>query len=108
MGIVGAILGDIAGSQYEFSNMRPDDLDWKHCDLFTKKCRFTDDTVMTIACYMAILEDKENPNLSHQEAHDLANLTYCYSRAEEAYNAKSKRVSISERNRRKRSILPRK
>ena len=62
MGIVGAILGDIAGSQYEFSRMRPDDLDWKHCDLFTKKCRFTDDTVMTIACHMAILEDKENPN----------------------------------------------
>lgn len=29
MGVIGAILGDIAGSQYEFSNMRPDDLDWK-------------------------------------------------------------------------------
>ena len=53
MGIIGAILGDIAGSQYEFSRMRPDNLDWKNCDLFTKKCRFTDDTVMTIACHMA-------------------------------------------------------
>ena len=33
MAIIGAILGDIAGSQYEFS--RPNDLDWKHCELFT-------------------------------------------------------------------------
>ena len=36
MGIVGAVLGDIAGSQYEFSRLRPDDLDWKNCELFTK------------------------------------------------------------------------
>lgn len=62
MGLVGAILGDIAGSQYEFSRLRPDDLDWKNCELFTKKCRATDDSVMSIACKMAILEDRENPN----------------------------------------------
>ena len=41
MGIKGAILGDIAGSQYEFNNMRPKDLDWKNVPLFTKKCRRT-------------------------------------------------------------------
>lgn len=35
MAIIGAILGDIAGSQYEFS--RPNDLDWKHCELFTNR-----------------------------------------------------------------------
>ena len=62
MGIAGAILGDIAGSQYEFSKLRPVDLDWKNCDLFTNKCRVTDDSVMTLACKMAIREDKENPN----------------------------------------------
>ena len=62
MGVIGAILGDIAGSQYEFSRLRPADLDWKNCKLFTDKCRFTDDTVMTIACKMAILENKVNPN----------------------------------------------
>ena len=62
MGIVGALLGDIAGSQYEFSRLRPDNLDWKHCELFTKQCRATDDSVMSIACKMAILENKINPN----------------------------------------------
>ena len=35
MGVKGAILGDIAGSQYEFNHMRPKDLDWKNVSLFT-------------------------------------------------------------------------
>lgn len=52
MAIIGAILGDIAGSQYE--SRRPKNLDWKHCELFTDKCRFTDDTVMTLAAKLAI------------------------------------------------------
>ena len=51
---------------------------------------------------------RENPEIDHQKAHDMANLTYCYSKAEEAYNAKSKRLSISERTRRKGSLLTRK
>lgn len=42
MAIIGTILGDIAGSQYEVS--RPADLDWKNCELFTDRCHFTDDT----------------------------------------------------------------
>ena len=67
MGIKGAILGDIAGSQYEFNNMRPKDLDWKNVPLFTKKCRRTDDSILTIATKGAILEgerkDKE-PNFT--------------------------------------------
>ena len=32
MAVIGAILGDIAGSQFEF--FRPDNLDYKHCELF--------------------------------------------------------------------------
>lgn len=64
MGLIGSVLGDIAGSQYEFSNLRPVDLDWKNCELFTKKCRFTDDSVMGIGTKMAILEDRENPNFA--------------------------------------------
>lgn len=47
MAIIGAILGDIAGSKYEFS--RPKNLDWKHIDLFSDDCFFTDDTVLTVA-----------------------------------------------------------
>ena len=56
MAIVGAILGDIAGSQYEFC--RPIDLDWKNCKLFTDRCYFTDDTVMTLSAKLAIINNK--------------------------------------------------
>lgn len=52
MAIIGAILGDISGSQYEFD--RPKDFDWINCELFTEKCTFTDDTVMSLAVKMAI------------------------------------------------------
>mgnify|MGYP002626145052 CR=1 FL=1 len=47
MGVIGAVLGDIAGSQYEYD--RPYDLKWYKCDLFTDDCAYTDDTVMTLA-----------------------------------------------------------
>ena len=56
MGVKGAILGDIAGSQYEFNHMRPKDLDWKNVPLFTEKCRRTDDSILTLATKGAILE----------------------------------------------------
>lgn len=52
MAIIGTILGDIAGSQYEFQ--RPKNLDWKKCELFTDNCFFTDDTVMTLAAKLAV------------------------------------------------------
>lgn len=63
MGVKGAILGDIIGSQYEFDRMRPKDLDWKNVPLFTDKCRRTDDSILTLATKGAIQEaerkDKE-------------------------------------------------
>ena len=52
MAIIGAVLGDISGSQYEFD--RPKDLDWKNCELYTEKCSFTDDTVMSLAIKSAL------------------------------------------------------
>lgn len=55
MAVIGAILGDIAGSIYEF--YRPKDLDWEHCELFTKQNFYTDDTILTLACKLAILKD---------------------------------------------------
>lgn len=61
--IIGSILGDISGSQYEFSNMRPFDLDWENVPLFTDKCRYTDDTILTLATKKAIqLAQKEGRN----------------------------------------------
>lgn len=52
MGLIGAIIGDIIGSQYEFH--RPDNFDWQNCPLLTDDCEFTDDTVMSIATKIAI------------------------------------------------------
>ncbi len=49
----GAILGDIAGSRIEFS--RPSGFDHKAEPLFIGACRYTDDTVLTLATKYAIL-----------------------------------------------------
>jgi len=54
MAIIGSILGDIAGSQIEFR--RPQGYDYKTAELFTENCKFTDDTVLTIATKEAILK----------------------------------------------------
>ena len=42
--MIGAIIGDIAGSVYEFNNIRTKDF-----ALLTDDCFATDDTIMTIA-----------------------------------------------------------
>lgn len=48
--MLGAIIGDIVGSVYEFSNIKK-----KEFELFKPDCRFTDDTVMTFAVADAIM-----------------------------------------------------
>lgn len=48
--MLGAIIGDIVGSVYEFDNIKTKDF-----DLFKPDCRFTDDTVMTCAVADAIM-----------------------------------------------------
>ena len=49
--MLGAIIGDIVGSIYEFDNIKIKDF-----NLFTNEMFFTDDTVMTIAIAEAIIE----------------------------------------------------
>lgn len=49
--MLGAIAGDIIGSVYEFEPIQTEDF-----PLFAPACRFTDDTVMTVAIARAILE----------------------------------------------------
>jgi ADP-ribosyl-[dinitrogen reductase] hydrolase len=44
MAILGAIVGDIEGSHFEWNNAKT-----KGIDIFSPYCRFTDDTVMTLA-----------------------------------------------------------
>lgn len=55
--MIGAIIGDIAGSRFEFNNYRKKDFQF-----FSVGCKFTDDTVMTLAVGKAVKEIKErNP-----------------------------------------------
>ena len=49
--MIGAIIGDIAGSRFEFDNRRS-----KEFELFTDKCFATDDSIMTLAVAKAIME----------------------------------------------------
>ena len=56
--MLGAIIGDVIGSPYEFSSDKTKDF-----DLFAPECRFTDDSLMTIAigCACAYADlDNEN------------------------------------------------
>lgn len=53
--MLGAIIGDIIGSVYEFNNKKQKDF-----HLFTPTSRFTDDTVMTLAVAEWLTEDKEH------------------------------------------------
>ena len=48
--MLGAIIGDIVGSRFEFNNTK--DFNF---ELFTKECNFTDDTICTIAIASALL-----------------------------------------------------
>ena len=48
--MIGAIIGDIVGSRFEFNNHRS-----KEFELFDRSCDFTDDTVMTVAVAEALL-----------------------------------------------------
>lgn len=52
--MLGAIIGDIVGSIYEFDNIRT-----KNFQLFSSRCFFTDDTVMTVAIYKALAKSKK-------------------------------------------------
>ncbi len=52
--MIGAIIGDIAGSLREFTPIKT-----KDSELFTEHSSFTDDTVMTIAVGSALLKNKK-------------------------------------------------
>lgn len=55
--MLGAIIGDIVGSKYEFNNIKT-----KEFELFDKDCFFTDDSVMTLAVAKSLLEYCPNPS----------------------------------------------
>jgi type I restriction enzyme M protein len=61
--MLGAIIGDIAGSRFEFNNHRSKDF-----ELFAKDCSVTDDSVMTLAVAKAILSCDGNWELLGENA----------------------------------------
>jgi len=52
--LIGAIIGDIVGSRFEFNNHKS-----KEFELFTNECNVTDDSIMTIAVAKAIIETEK-------------------------------------------------
>ena len=53
--MLGAIIGDIAGSRFEWNNIKT-----KEFDLLTYRCEPTDDSIMTLAVAKALLESKDD------------------------------------------------
>lgn len=51
--MIGAIIGDVIGSRFEFNNTRN-----YHFKLFADECSFTDDTICTVAIMDAIVSGK--------------------------------------------------
>ena len=69
--MLGAIVGDIVGSIYEFANTKSTEF-----DMFTPWSSFTDDSVMTLAVAKWLAED---------EAHTIHYLIYCMQELENRY-----------------------
>ena len=70
-GILGAIIGDIAGSRFEFRNEKSINV-----KLFTAADKFTDDTVMTIAVADWLMTGASLPNIMRDWATEYPNRGY--------------------------------
>ena len=69
--MIGAVIGDIIGSRFEFNNHRSEDF-----TLFTEKSKVTDDTILTIATADCLLHNKEYANTYQQYAQKYPNGNY--------------------------------
>lgn len=61
--MIGAIIGDIVGSQFEMMNYTSKNMMFKDFkfEFFTNKCKPTDDTVLTIAIADCLINNKDIP-----------------------------------------------
>ena len=69
--MIGAVIGDIIGSRFEFNNHRSEDF-----TLFTDESKVTDDTILTIATADCLLHNKEYANTYQQYAQKYPNGNY--------------------------------
>lgn len=65
----GAIIGDIIGSRFEFNNLKSKDF-----DLWTDKCKFTDDSVMTVAVGTALMDFEKRWGINVNNVEEYADL----------------------------------
>ena len=79
--MLGAIIGDIVGSRFEWDNNRNKDFDF-----LTHKCFFTDDSVMSLAIAKAILNCKgDYANLSAQAIATMQSVGRPYPNSQSCY-----------------------
>lgn len=71
--MLGAIIGDIVGSRFEFNNTK--DFNF---ELFTEECDFTDDTICTVAVADAILNGKDYKDAMLEWCKKYPNPMGCY------------------------------
>ena len=64
--MLGAIIGDIVGSRFEWHNQKD-----KHFELFTEDCRMTDDSIMTFAVAKALMETEKVSELGNNDYYTL-------------------------------------
>lgn len=74
--MIGAIIGDIAGSRFEFSNNKSKEFDLLGCG-----CFYTDDSVMSLAVANAILKCGKLANLPAQAIKEMQTLGRLYPNA---------------------------
>ena len=53
--MIGAIIGDVVGSRFEFNNILS-----KEFEFFHPNCEFTDDSVMTCAVAQGLMDSRED------------------------------------------------
>lgn len=74
--IIGAIIGDIIGSAYEWNNVKTTEF-----QLFGKRTDFTDDSVLTFATMDCILHQKNYTKTYQSYARKYPNRGWWYSRS---------------------------
>jgi len=72
--MLGAVIGDIVGSVYEWNNYRD-----KNFDFFKENCFYTDDTILTIAICDALLKSGNYKELEVETIKSLRKHTNAYS-----------------------------
>lgn len=83
----GAIIGDIAGSNYEFSRIKTKDF-----PLFPAGCDYTDDSIMTLAVAKALLRSREEQTaFSHTVVEEMQRLGRAYPYPKGAYGMRFSR-----------------